>query len=88
MTNPDLIKTLEALNPTEGEWVEDEYDIVSVVNRLRMFIGVHCLDDDCTLVVLAPTTRLAILEMAKEIEELREIIHENLGTGYLTPNQK
>lgn len=56
--NHDLIKKLESLHPTEGEWKCDLYD----------------KNDDNTLINLAPTMRLEILKMAKEIEFLNERI--------------
>ncbi len=74
MTNrPDLIAQLEKLTPTEGEWSS-----VKDVDFPFITIGDCSLDtdylmnDDIDLITLAPTMRIEILAMAKEIEELKE----------------
>jgi hypothetical protein len=50
------------LNPSEGIFV----------NTRHLYADIHSSDDDDKLITLAPTMRLEILDMAKEIEELRE----------------
>lgn len=73
MTNrPDLIAQLEKLTPTEGEWSS-----VKDVDFPFITIGDCSLDtdylmnDDIDLITLAPTMRIEILAMAKEIERLQ-----------------
>ena len=61
MTNrPDLIAQLEKLSPTEGEWKILLFD----------FKDADPTKDDSKLITLAPTMRLEILAMVKEIEFL------------------
>ena len=75
--NPDLIKQLEALSPTEGEWEFNE-QIWMVVSHEgengRQPIASTYHIHDSRLITLAPTMRLVILDMAKEIEELKNEI--------------
>jgi hypothetical protein len=71
--NHDLIKKLESLTPTEGEW-EDFYGRIETDKDVDLFDKIEATQDDCTLVALAPQMRLAILDMAKEIEELKEAL--------------
>jgi hypothetical protein len=74
MTNrPDLIAKLKALNPTEGEWWANPSEGI-FVNTRHLYADIHSSDDDDKLITLAPTMRLEILDMTKEIEELREEI--------------
>lgn len=68
----DLIEQLEKLNPTEGEWKYSGGDIMCPSDIL--YLTFNSSNDDDTLVALAPTMRTAILEMAKEIEELRKLL--------------
>ncbi len=80
MTNPDLIKTLEKLNPTEGEWIKNHGAIYSEQETKGeapiLYLCTDSTQDDDTLITLAPTMRLAILEMAKEIEEYKVAIEK------------
>jgi hypothetical protein len=73
MTNrPDLIEQLSKLTPTEGEWIS-EWGLIHIDgSSLTLFINDDSSDDDDKLITLAPTMRIEILDMAKEIEELRE----------------
>lgn len=81
MEREKLIEKLKSIQPSEGKWdcdgdyIEAPYNILYKVES--------ALFDDDRLVELAPTMRIAILDMAKEIEELKDIIHTNLGTGYI-----
>ena len=70
--NTDLIAQLEKLSPTEGEekW-QDSYGIIDN-GEVVLFDRIEATTDDCTLVSLAPTMRIEILDMAKEIERLNE----------------
>jgi hypothetical protein len=68
--NTDLIKKLESLTPTEGEW-EDFYGRIETDKDVDLFDRIEANQDDCTLITLSPQMRIAILEMAKEIDELR-----------------
>lgn len=80
MTRPDLIKQLQSLSPTEGEWTSNQYNHIT---GGRMFIGEILSGDDCELTTLAPTMRTEILAMAKEIKELRSqlsLAHELIKT--------
>lgn len=80
MTNPDLIKQLESLRPTEGEW--HAVDIAGFIQIMHepYYEAIDLLNaDECDnylvngeLASLAPQMRLAILEIAKEIDELKE----------------
>ena len=74
MTNrPDLIAQLEKLTPTEGEWHVDRWDYIHINGKITF--EPHGADsNDVTLASLAPTMRIEILEMAKDIEELRNKI--------------
>ncbi len=68
--NTDLIAQLEKLSPTEGEWHVDRWDYIHINGKITF--EPHGADsNDVTLASLAPTMRLAILDMAKEIEELK-----------------
>ena len=70
MTNrPDLIAQLSKLTPTEGEW-EDFYGRIDIGDT-SLFDRIEATPEDCTLVALAPTMRIEILKMAKEIERLQ-----------------
>lgn len=73
MTNrPDLIALLEKLTPTEGKWDNNKFVDYPYVTVGKTSFDVSRLeDDDIDLITLAPTMRLEILAMAKEIEELR-----------------
>ena len=67
--NTDLIEQLLKLTPTEGVWT-DLYGLIEIDNEC-LFESKQATFEDCTLVSLAPTMRLAILDMAKEIERLQ-----------------
>ena len=67
--NHDLIKQLQSLSPTEGEW--RLIDRFYLIDETGIEIADTYHEDDAPLIQLAPTMRLAILEMAKEIEELK-----------------
>ena len=69
--NRDLIKQLQSLSPTKGEWNNGTMYITSGKSYLFDFIDSDASLDDVDLVCLAPTMRQEILAMAKEIEELR-----------------
>lgn len=97
----DLIAQLEKLTPTEGEW---EFNLTYMMLNAKittvrddrthssiMPIGQIYTKGDSDLITLAPQMRLAILEMAKEIEELKAekkrlqfIIDNGLGERDLT----
>lgn len=79
--NHDLIKQLQSLSPTEGEWYTEHRSIWA--EDILLYESTCSTDHDDTLVYLAPTMRLEILAMAKEIEELRSqlsLAHELLKT--------
>jgi len=69
MEREKLIEKLKSIQPSEGKWdcdgdyIEAPYNILYKVES--------ALFDDDRLVELAPTMRLEIFAMAKEIEELR-----------------
>lgn len=79
--NHDLIKQLQALTPTEGEW-----HAVDFAGHINIMDGDYYEANDLLdgeespndyiingkLAALAPTMRTEILAMANEIEELRE----------------
>jgi hypothetical protein len=69
--NTDLIALLEKLTPTEGEWHVDRWDYIHINGKITF--EPHSADsNDVTLASLAPTMRIEILDMAKEIERLNE----------------
>ena len=71
MTNRhDLILQLSKLNPTKRQWVYDGIRLIRCF-RKNLFITHDAKKDDIHLTLLAPTMRIEILAMAKEIEELR-----------------
>ena len=74
MANPinrhDLILQLSKLNPTKRQWVYDGIRLIRCF-RKNLFITHDAKKDDIHLTLLAPTMRLEILAMAKEIEELK-----------------
>ena len=79
MNRPDLIEQLSKLTPTIELWkrVEDEDDDRSfhIVKIDELVEDTDWLsEDDGLLITLAPAMRLAILDMAKEIEELKNEI--------------
>ena len=68
--NTDLIAQLSKLNPTKRQWVYDGIRLIRCF-RKNLFITHDAKKDDIHLTLLAPTMRIEILAMAKEIEELR-----------------
>ena len=67
--NTDLIAQLEKLSPTEGEWKFDkDYFYINYYASLHI---VDVSQNNLKLLSLAPTMRIAILDMAKEIERLQ-----------------
>lgn len=83
--NHDLIKKLEALTPTEGEWHAIDFaDRVYLMDGGEdyyksndLLYAYDCPNDyliNGELASLAPTMRTEILAMAKEIEELKNEI--------------
>ena len=70
MTNrPDLIAQLSKLTPTEGVWNYDSFGINTEGEIL--YKSFESKESDDVLITLAPTMRIAILDMAKEIERLQ-----------------
>lgn len=69
--NNALIDQLKALNPTEGRWDSNGFN---KIYSNRTYVAQALSGDDCELITIAPQMRTAILEMAKEIEELKSYI--------------
>ena len=87
MTNRhDLILQLSKLNPTKRQWVYDGIRLIRCF-RKNLFITHDAKKDDIHLTLLAPTMRIEILAMAKEIEELEyEVKH--LADPLMYPKNK
>lgn len=71
INRPDLIEQLSKITPTEGEWYNDKLNDRISCNNSVLYNSIYGMPDDDTLVQLAPTMRLEILAMAKEIKELK-----------------
>ena len=72
MNRPDLILQLSKITPTEGR--NSIVNIPCSVNDdgYVRIVNVKISSDDFILITKAPTMRLDILDMAKEIERLNE----------------
>ena len=69
--NTNLIEQLSKLTPTEGEWIYRNRAIYHKEQALILFrLNHYPSEEEGELVSLAPTMRLEILAMAKEIEFL------------------
>ena len=77
--NTDLIAQLSKLNPTKRQWVYDGIRLIRC-HKKNLFISHDAKQDDIHLITLAPTMRIEILDMTKEIEELKEE-RNRLGKG-------
>lgn len=84
MTRHDLIDQLSKLTPTDGEWNKDDN---CTVRSNSYFIAEVMGVDNLDLITLAPQMRTAILDMAKEIEDLRDKLIE-AKLYYTTPQDK
>lgn len=85
INRPDLIAQLEKLNPTKRQWVYDGIRLIRCF-RKNLFITHDAKKDDIHLTLLAPTMRIEILAMAKEIEDIRNALQLRLNLIQSEPN--
>lgn len=79
---PDLIAQLEKLTPTEGKWEKDMWNYLRINGKIAFEphgTNPNTYNDDVDLVKLAPAMRIAILDMAKEIEDIRNALQLRLN---------
>jgi len=81
----DLISQLEKLTPTKRQWVYDGIKLIRC-HKKNLFISHDAKQDDIHLITLAPTMRIEILAMAKEIEELKLTI-DKLSCNQVSPTK-
>jgi hypothetical protein len=79
--NTDLIQQLGKLTPTEGEWIERMLYVESKEDWLFA-----SSKNNIELVLLAPTMRIELLAMAKEIERLKK--ENKQMKDYINPPEK